>query len=285
MKAEDRIAQHSNSWPSELRAHSHTPKGELQFEPQLPDSHGGPRWPCPAESAAPWLPLFPTGAEVRLPDPRPPVLCDGVRQRRRGEPPPLSVCLLPEGECGGQTEGAEGASRLSAPSTLPHLEAGVVFPFAGGATGSEGSRALSRFTQLVGWWAGYRLRHREVWRGDIPAKSACQSSALRALTSHSLSPDPVPHTFLSRADGRCSSLAHDCGFQPIWSHSWWHLLVTCVPLLSRCHVLIHRPFMSSPLAFPLVPAVSPLLFIPCSFFFSRELSSPLTWSFSLSLAG
>lgn len=80
VKAQDRIAQHSNSRPSELRAHSCTPKGELQFKPQLPSSHGGLGWPCPAELAAPGLPPFPTGAEVRLPDPRPPVLRDGVRQ-------------------------------------------------------------------------------------------------------------------------------------------------------------------------------------------------------------
>lgn len=42
--------------------------------------------------------------------------------------------------------------------------------------------------------------------------------------------------------------------------------MTCVPLLSSCRFLSHCPLRGVPPCFPLVPAVSPLLFIPCSLF-------------------
>ena len=99
--------------------------------------------------------FFPAGAEVRLPDTRPPVLRDGVRQRRRGLPPSPG---LPFWMSRSRVWGAEG-------DLLECLFPFAPSPEAGGETGSEMLSGLSDFTGLVSWGAGYRLRSRGLWGG------------------------------------------------------------------------------------------------------------------------
>lgn len=191
----------------------------------------------------------------------------GEVSRPARHPPFLRVSFPSEnmarGEGGGGSLPAVSAVHPPAPQGRCRLP---ICRWGNGLRGVKGLVQVHTARELVG-----RVQTEAqggVERGDSAAKRACASPALRALMSHSLSPDLVPHTSLSRADGRCSSLAHNCGFQPIWSQSCCHLLMTCVPLLSCCHFLIHCPLHVIRACFPLGACCQSFTLHPLLFFFS-----------------
>lgn len=180
-------------------------------------------------------------------------------------------------------------------------------PEAGGETGSETLSGSSKFTRLVSWWAGYRLRPRGLWGGGRRRRKdvlkgcrerACGSGSPILYFQQGLLPEE------RRRHSPCPPVTHSSSLTPLsppgvtrWLHSPCGLVSQLVSTCSRvvlfcllavapsfaCPLL--RPPPNSPLgacclAFPL--SLAHFLFVAhVSFLCSLSLAWPspsLTWS-------
>ena len=161
-------------------------------------------------------------------------------------------------------------------------------PEAGGETGSETLSGSSKFTRLVSWWAGYRLRPRGLWGGGRRRRKdvlkgcrerACGSGSPILYFQQGLLPEE------RRRHSPCPPVTHSSSLTPLsppgvtrWLHSPCglvsQLVSTCSRVVLFCLVAV-APSFACPLLRP-PPQLSTwrllsrLPSIPCPFSFCRS---------------